>query len=112
VHVEITVLNRYTLSDPLPGVVRTSVMRKASVLGNPEFLPRGSSLEAREANVQRYRQWLRQGYQARGPVREELERLLAMAQRAPLELVCCCAPLRCHADEIKAALEGMAKARA
>ena len=86
-------------------------MRKSSPLGNPEFLPRGSSLEARDANVDRYRQWLRRQYQLNGPVRAELERLLELARTGPLELVCCCAPLRCHAGEIKRALLGMAQAR-
>jgi hypothetical protein len=108
---DIRVLNVSNLSDGFPGAARVVVMRKHSPLGNPEFLPRGSSLEARDANVDRYRQWLRRQYLLGGPVRAELERLLLLAQADTLELVCCCAPLRCHADEIKRALEGMAQAR-
>lgn len=105
-----------SLSDPLPGVVRVYIGRAfagraGSPLGNPEPLRRGASLEERDANVDRYRQWLRQQYRANGPVRAELERLLAIAESQPLELACYCAPLRCHGDEIKRALLGMAAQR-
>jgi hypothetical protein len=111
VAVQITVLNRGTLSDPLPGTVaRVNVMRP-TVLGNPYFLRRGASLEERADCVPRYRDWLRKQYAAKGPVRAELEHLLELAQAGPVELVCCCAPLQCHADVIREALLGMAETR-
>jgi hypothetical protein len=82
---------------------------RPGVLGNPYFLARGSSLEERARCVERYRDWLRKQFQARGPVRAELQRLLEVAAAEPLELECCCAPLQCHADVIRHALLGMAR---
>jgi hypothetical protein len=61
--------------------------------------------------VRQYRDWLRQRYSERGPERAELERLLQLSQAGPLELVCWCAPLACHADVIREALLGMHAAR-
>lgn len=104
---EIVVLAKSSLSDPLPGVHREYVGRP-STLGNP--YPMRKEAE-RERVVEQYLAWLRKQYAANGPVRAELERLLSIAQRQPLELVCFCAPKRCHADVIRDAILGMDKAR-
>lgn len=99
----IQVLNRRTLSDPLPGVVRVYVGRP-SPLGNPFPLQRESG---RQAVVDAYRGWLRDQWRTRGPARAELERLCALARSGPLELVCFCAPKLCHADVIRVAIEAI-----
>lgn len=109
--VEIHVLNISSrLSDPLPGTARVNVMRP-TVLGNPFVLRRGASLGERHQCVERYRSWLRDEYRRSGPVRAELERLLQLARRGALELVCCCAPFECHGHVIRDALLGMARQR-
>ena len=83
---EIAVLAKPNLSDPLPGVHREYVGRP-SKLGNP-FPMRKEADRAKV--VEQYTAWLRSQYAAKGPVRKELERLLSIAQRQPLELVCLC----------------------
>lgn len=108
-NLEIRVLNKYTLSDPLPGVTRVWIMR-GTPLGNPfEMLDRSDAERNRVCDE--FHDWLRRKWKTNGPARAELERLYALAQQGPLELVCCCAPKRCHGDSVKAALEGMHKAR-
>lgn len=105
---KISVLSRRAeLSDPLPGTTRVYVGRP-SVLGNP-FAMRSEA--DRDRVVANYRSWLRQHYRRCGPERQELERLLQLALAGPLELVCYCAPRSCHADVIREALLGMARAR-
>jgi hypothetical protein len=108
---QITVVNRSKPSST--NTRRINVMREGhggnGLLGNPEWLPRGSSLEARAANIERYRAWLRKQFKAHGSVHAELQRLLEIATMEPLELECCCAPLQCHADVVREALLGMAK---
>ena len=101
---QISVLNKRSLSDALPGTTRVYVGRP-SVLGNP--FPMRSEAD-RERVVTQYRNWLRQQWKARGPARAELERLLEIAKAGPLELVCWCAPRACHADVIREALEALA----
>jgi hypothetical protein len=94
---QITVLNKRSLSQPLPGIYREYVGRP-SPLGNP-FVLKGES--ARQEVVDRYDSWLR-GKWAKDPViTRELCRLLKIAKRQPLELVCWCAPKACHADKIR-----------
>ena len=106
---EIRVLNKYALSDPLPGVRRVVIMR-GTPLGNP-FAMRDRSDAERNRVCEEYHSWLRSQWHTKGPARAELERLYALAQQGPLELVCCCAPKRCHGDSVKAALEGMHRSR-
>ena len=104
---EIAVLAKPSLSDPLPGVHREYVGRP-SKLGNP-FPMRKEADRAKV--VEQYTAWLRSQYAAKGTVRKELERLLSVAQRQPLELVCLWALKSCHADFIRNAIIGMDKAR-
>lgn len=100
----ITVLSRRNLSDPLPGTTRVYVGRP-SALGNP--FPMHTEAD-RQQVVQQYRAWLRDQWRRRQPARAELERLLEIAKAGPLELVCWCAPRACHADVVKAAIEALA----
>ena len=104
---EIAVLAKANLSDPLPGVHREYVGRP-SKLGNPFPMRKEAD---RDEVVEQYTAWLRSQYAAKSPVRDELERLLSIARQQPLELVCFCAPKRCHADVIRNAIIGMDKAR-
>lgn len=103
----IKVVNKRALSDPLPGVRRAYVGRP-SPLGNPFVIgPDGSRGDV----VSKYRNWLG-GHRNDANVKAELLKLYGMAQHGPLELICWCAPQSCHADVIKEALESMANERA
>ena len=106
---QISVLNKHALSDTLPGVHRVVIMR-GTPLGNP-FPMKGRSQEERDRVCKAYEGWLRDQWRDNGPARAELERLYALAQQGPLELVCCCAPKRCHGHFVKEALLGMHKQR-
>lgn len=98
---QITVLNKRTLSDPLPGVTRVYVGRP-SPLGNPYAIGRDGD---RAAVVAKYRRWLWDNHSGNREVRLALHDLLASARKGPLELVCWCAPQACHADVIRAAIQ-------
>lgn len=98
---EITIgkARRSRLSDPLPGQVYVG---RPSPLGNPFQLGRDGS---RAEVIARYRHWLWAQLQVPGSLQlRELEQLLAQAQVGPLELLCWCAPLACHAEVIRSAL--------
>lgn len=102
----IKVVNKYTLSDPLPGVHREVIMR-GTPLGNP-FVMKDRSEAERNRVCDSYRLWLAARYEELGAVHRELHRLLQIARSQPLELVCCCAPKRCHGDEVRAFLLALA----
>lgn len=97
---EIRVLNKRSLSSPLPGVAREYVGRP-SPLGNPFPLRQETD---RDLVVQQYRDWLRKQWQANGPAKAELLKLCKLAKAGDLELVCWCAPKACHADVIREAI--------
>jgi hypothetical protein len=73
------------------------------ILGNP--FPMHD--ESQRANViTKYRQWLFKHMNE--PIYQyHLQRLLELARKGPLTLICWCAPKACHADVIKACLEWM-----
>jgi hypothetical protein len=102
--VQITVLNKRALSDPLPGVTRVYVGRP-SPLGNPYAIGRDGD---RNAVVAKYRRWLYTQLCGTHPgadaSRQLLYELHSQARTGPLELVCWCAPAACHADVIRSAL--------
>jgi len=99
--VQITVLNKRTLSGPLPGTTRVYVGRP-SPLGNPFAIGRDGD---RSQVISRYREWLWEQVRApRSPARLELHDLLEKARKGPLELVCWCAPQACHADVLARAI--------
>ena len=103
---EITIgkARRGQLSDPLPGQAYVGL---PSPLGNPFQLCRDGS---RAQVIASYRRWLWAQLQEPGSAqRQELERLLAQAQAGPLELLCWCAPLACHAEVIRSALSWLAE---
>jgi hypothetical protein len=94
----------WQLSDPLPG---QAYVGRPSPLGNPFQLGRDGS---RAEVIASYRRWLWAQLQEPGSAqRQELERLLGMAQAGPLELLGWCAPLPCHAEVIRSALSWLAE---
>ena len=90
----ITVENRYRYDGEGVNIMRPSL------LGNPYRVSdygRGNTIEL-------YREWLRREWVKNGEVRRELERLVELAKRGDLVLVCCCKPKPCHGDVIKDAI--------
>lgn len=80
---------------------------RGTPLGNPFRIgPDGD----RDTVIEKYRGWLWGKIQDRDwDVTRELEILRDLADGGDLDLVCCCAPLRCHGDVIKACLEWMVR---
>jgi len=74
-----------------------------SPLGNPYYK------EPRETSIPKYRRWLWEKMQDPGSAQSEaLQTLIRLyKQTGELTLLCWCAPKRCHAEVIKAALEWM-----
>lgn len=75
-----------------------SVMR-GTPFGNPFVLGRDGD---RETVVRRYRAWLWSRLQADPVLRDQVRALHGR------DLVCCCAPLACHADVLAAAAAWLA----
>ena len=90
------------------GLQGMSIMRGKSPLANPFRIGVDGD---RKQVIEKYRVWLWERMQgdAGSPVNTELKRLLAIARIRPLVLVCCCKPLPCHGDVIRAALEWLDK---
>jgi hypothetical protein len=82
---------------------RGEYVGRPSPLGNPFKLQRESD---RDVVIGQYEDWLRERIRARdGRVCNELNRLYDIARDTGLlELVCWCAPKRCHADVIRTVL--------
>ena len=95
--VEIRVLNKRLVGD------RGEYVGRPSPLGNPFNLERESD---RESVIERYEVWLREKIRTRDKaVCNELNRLFKIARDSGvLELVCWCAPKRCHAEVIRCVL--------
>ena len=99
--VEIRVLNTRLVAD------RGEYVGRPSPLGNPFKLERESDRESdRESVIERYEVWLREKIRIRDRlVCDELNRLYKIVRDSGvLELVCWCAPKRCHADVIRCVL--------
>ena len=92
--VEIRVLNKRLVAD------RGEYVGRPSPLGNPFKLERESD---RESVIERYEVWLHEKIRTRNKVVcDELNRLYKIARDSGvLELLCWCAPKRCHADVIR-----------
>jgi hypothetical protein len=101
---EITIVNKRVLNDPLPGVIRVYVGRP-SPLGNPFVVGRDGD---RATVIAKYRKWLYANLNTR-EVRLALDDLLASARKSPIELVCWCAPAACHANIIARAITWLDK---
>jgi hypothetical protein len=99
----ITISNRHT-DRPQPG---DCYIGRPSPLGNPFVLGRDGD---RTVVIARYRTWLQEQLAVgpANPAHTELHRLLVVAQRHSLRLVCWCAPLPCHGDVIAELLRELA----
>ncbi len=107
---EIRVVNKYHIGNrpikPPEGVIRAAVHRSTS-LGNP-FKMVGSSQEERDRVCDAYEQWLPAKLLENGAELAQFNELVKLAQNPEcktLELICHCAPKRCHGDTIKRLLE-------
>ena len=81
------------------GVKGISVMRGKSALANPYCIRVDGD---RAQVIAKYRAWL--WLEMKNPssnVSMELKRLLNIARKGSLVLVCCCKPLDCHGDVIR-----------
>jgi hypothetical protein len=90
------------------GLQGISIMRGKSALANPFRIGVDGD---RKQVIEKYRVWLWERMQGDVGNREnmELKRLLAIARKGSLVLVCCCKPLPCHGDVIRASLEWLDK---
>lgn len=78
-----------------------------SLLGNPFRLTKSKT---REEVIRAFKEWLwKEINDPASEARAELYRLAARALEDDLYLACWCAPLSCHADVIKAAIEWINK---
>lgn len=76
--------------------------RAGSPLGNPYKIgPDGD----REQVIYQYREWLEVQVYINNAVRSELRRLVDLARRRDVTLLCWCAPLPCHGDVVKEFIE-------
>lgn len=91
-----------------PTPLDVSIMRP-SLLGNRWSHLKGNAIHVptRDIAVDKYHIWLREQYQERGNVYQELMKLVDQARTRGIVLVCCCSPLRCHGDIIQRAIEGI-----
>jgi predicted dehydrogenase len=60
----------------------------------------------RDGVVESFRQWLRAHWHD-PKVKHEMQRLVDLARKGDLDLVCWCAPKACHGDVIKRAIEAV-----
>jgi len=85
----------------------------ASPLANPFIVgkdgPRGTLIARYESVLRR---WMVEDSPRGVAVRAELARLVKLARRGPLVLVCWCSPLACHGDVIARVLGELARAQA
>jgi len=107
---DIRVVNKYHLGNrptqPPEGVRRVTIMR-GTPLGNP-FVMKDASQSERNRVCDAYEEWLGAKILEEGSQLKQFNTLLAIAKEPDcetLELVCCCAPKRCHGDTIKRLLE-------
>lgn len=105
------VLNYYHLNKIIPegavyiGRAQPHIGLTGSIFANPNPLAKGASDEAREENLGRYRQQLVAKVKS-GAIK--MEDLLALEGR---DLVCFCAPKRCHGNVVSEAVEWAVKQR-
>lgn len=75
---------------------------RPSILGNPFIIGKDGD---RTEVIQKFRRWLWHEIQRQeGPVYEEIQRLVKLAEMGDLVLSCWCSPQPCHAEIIRACL--------
>lgn len=106
----ITVRNRRTYSGP------GYYIGRPSIFGNPFSMADKNDLEERTEVIKQYRKHLgillRDNEIARllrdnKMAQDEIRRLVRLAQKSDLNLVCWCAPLACHGDVLKECIESL-----
>lgn len=95
---EIQVLNKHQMpADAEKG----EYIGRGSPLGNPWSIGGGAG-HTREDVLRFYEVWLNRQIEVEDPdVMRELNRLVDIAMERPLNLICFCAPRKCHGDIIK-----------
>ena len=94
--------NRIKIVDPA-GKIRVLLATK------PKVKPHGP-YGRDESVLKLYRRWLWEQMQDEAsPAYKELLRLKALAEEHPLRLACWCAPLRCHGEQVRAAILFLAR---
>jgi len=80
---------------------------RPSPLGNPWRMD-SNDPDSRAKVIEKYREWFLERMRERSsPQRRAVERIVALAKRQDIDLVCWCAPLPCHADVIKEYIESI-----
>lgn len=78
-------------------------VERGTALGNPFALVNGE--QDRDYAIDKYKEWLWKQIKHDGPERKMLMHLVAKFKKeGELNLICYCAPKRCHAEVIKAAI--------
>jgi len=78
---------------------------RPSPLGNPFHMEFETQ---RDTVINQYKVWLHEEYKKHGPVYAALQRIIqAERNNEQIALVCWCAPLACHGDVIKDAVEAI-----
>lgn len=105
---EITVKNKYKHR---PSMYDFYIGR-GSALGNP-FPIDDKNGQTRDVVIERYRSWLTHKINEENPtVLQALNKLAEISLRGdPVNLVCFCAPKRCHGDIIKRVVEDAIKSK-
>lgn len=94
---KLTVVNKYKLSDSLPGTVRVYIGRP-SPLGNKFSIGRDGS---RAEVISKHRNDLPTELKHPTVKRALMDIISALKEGVNVELVCFCAPLACHGDNLK-----------
>lgn len=101
----ITVVNKYLIGSPNPydtDTVRVAIHR-GTPLGNPFKMLNPSQ---RDEVCDKYEGWIQERLTERGAELKQFERLCEIVRGGKdLELMCFCAPKRCHGNTIKRLIE-------
>ena len=81
---------------------------RGSILGNPYTHKQGTKaqfiMESRDEAVDAYRDYFKTQMETNAEFLNEMRRIYRIARKSEVNLVCYCAPLRCHCSVIKAFL--------
>ena len=96
----IRIVNKYKRNQSLGGI--DVYCGRPSILGNPFNMQSMS----RDASCDAYAEYFDAKINAKDPAfMQELRKLYVMAKKDDINLVCFCAPKRCHTETIKAFLD-------
>ena len=75
---------------------------RPSVLGNPFVIGRDGN---RDEVIGKCREYLKEVLESNDKVRKEFERIKELSKKVDVNLICWCAPRKCHGDVIKELIE-------